>query len=628
MRTSCALAIIALLLVAPASQAASGAIRLDLDASHADDNLFHGTLEVPVTPGPLTLVYPRWIPGEHGPTGPITDFVGLKFTAAGATVAWSRDPEDMYAFHVDVPRGASTLEVAFDFLGATSAEGFTSAASATPSLAVIAWNQFLLYPQGARSDDVTFVASLTMPADWTCATSLDVASRSGDRVEFKPVSLTMLVDSPAQIGRYTRVVPLDTGPRPIELDIAADSPTDLDISPETVDKMKALVREADALFGARHFDHYHFLLTLSDHVAHFGLEHHQSNDTRLAERTLLDDKLGQWGLWVLSHEFVHSWNAKYRRPAGLATPNYQEPMQGNMLWVYEGLTEYLGCMLAARSGLWSPEYYRERLAEVAAYYDHVGGRAWRPLEDTCVAAQLLYPAPHAWAMTRRGTDFYDEGWLLWLDVDTQIREITKGKRSLDDFCRLFHGGESGPPKVVPYTFDDVVDGLNSVAANDWRAFLTDRVDKVTAHPPMGGIEHGGWHLVYNNEKSIYLDALKKQKKVIEAAYSIGLRVHEDGSIEDIAPDSPASRSDIGPGMSVVAVNGRKFSPDVLHDALKASAGTKQPLDLLIENHAFFTEHPLDYHDGLRIPHLERDGKTPDVLDQIIAPKAKTTGKGK
>src|SRR6185295_8631603 len=361
-----------------AAAAARGPITLRVDAREAPGKLLHAALSIPAAPGPLTLVYPKWLPGEHGPTGPITDLVGLHVAAGGKPIVWARDEVDMYAFHVTVPAGVSAIDVTFDFLSPASESGFTSTASGTPHLYLLTWNQLLLYPQGSKSDDVTFHASLELPAGWKFGTPLPIASSAGAQVDFSPVSLTTLVDSPVIMGEYFRVVPLDTGDRSVEMDIAADSAAALEISPELTDKMKRLVAEADALFGARHFTHYHFLLTLSDHVAHFGLEHHEANDTRMSERALIDETLGNLSLWVLSHEFVHSWNGKYRRPAGLATPDFQAPMRGELLWVYEGLTEYLGALLAARSGLWTPKQYDERLAEVAASFDHIPGRTWRP----------------------------------------------------------------------------------------------------------------------------------------------------------------------------------------------------------------------------------------------------------
>jgi predicted metalloprotease with PDZ domain len=602
---------------------AAAQIELNVDARDVARKLLHAQMKIPAAPGALTLVYPKWLPGEHGPTGPITDLVGVRFSAAGKPIAWKRDPVDMYAFHVEVPAGATAVEVSLDFLSPSSPEGFTSAASATPHLALLTWNQLLLYPQGSNSNELTFKPRLRLPSGWKYGTALRTARETGERVEFAPVSLTTLVDSPVLTGEYFRAVPLDASDRDVEIDIAADSAAALAMSPKLFESLRELVVQADALFGARHFDRYRFLFTLSDHVAHFGLEHHESNDTRMPERTLLDDTLGRLGIWVLSHEYVHSWNGKYRRPAGLATTNFQEPMLGELLWVYEGLTQYLGNLLAARSGLWTPEQYRERLATVAADLDHRPGRAWRPLVDTTVAAQLLYAAANEWTAYRRSVDFYNEGWLIWLDADTLIREQTQGRRSLDDFVRAFYGGASGPPIVKPYTVDDVVKTLNEVHPYDWRTFLMTRVSSTGDHAPLGGIERGGFRLVYNDTRNKHMKDVEEggEDELMDAAFSIGIRVQEDGDLQDVIPGTPAYEAGIAPGMKLIAVNGRRFSADVLRDALQPTTAKPATLTLLIENQEFFTQHALRHEGGLREPHLERDGSKPDLLEQIIAPVA-------
>ncbi len=605
-----------------ADRSTGAPITLSVDATDAPRKLLRAQLVIPAAPGELTLVYPKWLPGEHGPTGPITDLVGLKMSAAGKPVAWQRDPVDMYAFHLEVPAEASSVEVSLEFLSASSEAGFTSAASATPHLALLTWNQLLLYPQGVNADELSFKAALRLPAGWKFGTSLPVAGESEERVDFAPVSLTMLVDSPVLTGEYFRSVPLG---RNVQLDLAADSAVALDISPELTARLRQLVAEADALFGARHFENYHFLLTLSDHVAHFGLEHHQSNDSRVPERTLLEETLGRLSLGVLPHEYVHSWNAKYRRPAGLATPDFQAPMKGGLLWVYEGLTQYLGNMLAARSGLWTPKQYTENLAQAAASLDHRPGRTWRPLVDTAVAAQLLFGAPREWAAYRRGVDFYDEGWLIWLDADTLIRQQTGGRRSLDDFCRRFHGGTSGPPVVKTYTFEDVVMALNEVAPHDWRTFFNTRINSTDVHAPLGGIERGGWRLVYNDTRNERLEDIEGDQKLTEAGYSIGVRIAEDGTFQDVVPGMPAYTAGIGPGMKLIAVNGRRWSPVVLRDALKAAETAPGELALLVENEEFFKTFSFEYRGGLREPHLERESSKPDLLGQIIAPRASETG---
>ena len=608
-------------------------ITLTVDATEAPRKLFHTRLVIPARPGPLTLVYPQWIPGEHGPTGPIVNLAGLKLTSGGKTINWQRDAVNMYAFHCEVPAGADSVEVALDFLSPTFAGGFTSGASTTAHLAIITWNQLLLYPQGRNSDDLRYLASLRLPAGWKFGTSLVAERQSNERVDFKPVSLTTLIDSPVLAGEYFRAVPLSTAHPTNEIDLAADSAAALEMKPQLEAALKKMDAEALALFGTRHYERYHFLLTLSDYVAHFGLEHHQSNDSRVNERALLDDTQGRLALGVLSHEYIHSWNGKYRRPAGLATPDYQQPMKGELLWVYEGLTQYLGNVLAARSGLWTPEQYRERLAQIAANLDHRPGRMSRPLIDTTVAAQILYGAPDEWAAARRGTDFYDEGWLVWLDVDTLIREQTGGRRSLDDFCRNFHGPQSGrmgsnggsvgggAPTVQTYTFDDVVNALNEVAPYDWRTFLNTRLNSTELHAPLGGIERGGWRLVYDDARSQYLQDLEDGRNTVEMGYSIGLRLQTDGLVSDVIPGMAAAQAGLGPGMKVVAVNGRRFTPAILRDEVRATKTRSGPLALLVENEGFYKTYTLDYRDGERYPHLERVPARPDLLGQLLAPRA-------
>jgi predicted metalloprotease with PDZ domain len=594
-------------------------ITLTVDVTDAPHKLFHAREIIPANPGPLTLYYPKWIPGEHGPTGPIINLAGLKFEAAGKTLAWRRDPVDMYAFHLDVPGGAATVEADLEFLAPTFAGGFTSGSSTTSHLAVFSWNWILLFPPVGHTDDLLFDASLRLPVGWRFGTALRVEREARGEVKFRTVNLTTLVDSPVLAAQYFHRFPISAASPPVVMDIAADSPAALEATPQFTDAMRKLVDEAKALFGAEHYEHYDFLLTLSDHVAHFGLEHHQSNDSRVAERALIDETQGRLALGVLPHEYVHSWNGKYRRPAGLATPNPQTPMQGEMLWVYEGLTQYYGNVLAVRSGLWTPQQYTDTLAQAAANLGHTPGRRWRPLIDTAVAAQLLYQAPSEWSAERRGTDFYNEGVLIWLDVDTLIRQLTSGRRSLDDFCRTFHGGQTGPPAVKPYTFDDVVAALNEVAPYDWQAFLNQRLYTTDVRAPLGGIERGGWRLTYDAEQGQRIKDLEAARKQVELGFSLGLRLNTDGVITDVIPGMPAARADLGPGMTVVAVNGNVFSPDTLRDAVSTARTSTEPIQLLVNNEGALTTYPIDYHGGAQYPHLVRDGAKPDSFSQIIAP---------
>jgi predicted metalloprotease with PDZ domain len=403
------------------------------------------------------------------------------------------------------------------------------------------------------------------------------------------------------------------------MDLVADADSDLAMSPKDVAAYQRLVAETGALFGARHYRHYDFLLTLSGQVGGHGVEHHESNDSVASERTLLDPNLRMLNAGLVPHEFAHSWNGKYRRPAGLATPNYQEPMIGDLLWVYEGLTDYLGNLLAERSGLLTDEQYREQLAETAAMLDHRTGRNWRPLEDTARSVQTLRMMGSQWISWRRGLDYYPEGDLIWLEVDSIIRQQTRGQRSLNDFCRRFHGGESGPPKVVTYTFDDVVRTLNDVAPYDWARLLNERVNATSTHAPLGGIERGGWKLVYNDQPNIFTQAIEKLAKFADLSYSLGFTVQQDGKFADVIVGSPAYQAGLGPGMRLVAVNGRKWSPELLHVAVKSAQGTSQPIELLVENAQFFKTYAVEYHEGDKNPHLERVPDQPDILGDILKP---------
>jgi predicted metalloprotease with PDZ domain len=607
-----------------AARTTQGSITIDVDATEAPRKILHARLTIPTKPGPLTLLYPKWIPGEHGPTGPITDLAGLKITGAGKGIAWRRDDVEMYAFHLDIPEGVSSIEVALDFLLPAGTEGFSSAASATANLVVLSWNQVLLYPEGYRSNDLTYIASLRLPDGWKFGTALPATQQAGVSGQliyrFKPVSLTTLVDSPVIAGSHFRTVKLTESTAPsFQIDMVSDSEAALQMSADQIANYKQLVLETNDLFGAHHYDHYHFLYTLSDDVAHFGLEHHESSDDRVAERTLLDEALRKASSDLLPHEFVHSWNGKYRRPAGLATPDYEQPMKGELLWVYEGLTEYLGSILAARSGLRTPEDQREHLAAIAAYLDRYPGRTWRPLIDTTIAAQLLYNASNSWSAWRRGVDFYDEGELIWLEADTIIRQQTKGARSLDDFCRRFHGGPNTEPMVKPYTFDDVVNTMNDVAPYDWRTFFTTRLNSLDPHAPLGGITNSGWRLIYNDVESDYQKALEEARKSADFSYSLGLRLNEDGGIGDVVPGMPAAEAGLGPGMKIVDVNGRAYSLEGLREALHEGKATRTPLELTVQNVDFSKTYKIDYQGGDRFPHLERDSSRADLLQQIIKP---------
>lgn len=602
--------------------AQSAPITLAVDLTDAPRKILHAAETLPVQPGPMTLVYPEWIPGEHGPTGPIVNQAGFIITTpAGEPVKWERDLVDMYSFHITVPAGVTSLHIKMDFL-ATSNGQFTAGGSTSASLALLSWNTVLVYPAKTNAADVMISPSITIPGGWKFGTALEPASSP---TSFKTVSLEQLIDSPVLAGRWFREIALAPEITPKHyLDLAGDGPEDILLSPEHIENFNNLIRQSGYLYRSRHYNAYHFLVTLSDQVAHFGLEHHQSSDDRVPEKTFVDDNAFIEEGLLLPHEFTHSWNGKYRRPAGLATPNYQEPMKGDLLWVYEGLTEYLGDVLAARCGIWSAPVYRDRLATIAAYLnDARPGRTWRDLQDTASAAQLLYAAGGPYDNWRRNVDYYDEGELLWLEVDSTIRQKTNGKKTLNDFVAAFHGlGGNTQPKVVPYTFDDVVAGLSKVVPNDWAAFLHKRLDSNELHAPeMDGINAlSGYKLTYT-DKPNYWSQLEESNGGINARWSLGLSAGTNGEIGDVIMDSVAYKAGMAPGFTIVAVNGRAFTPGLLRQAIK-DAVSGPAIELIVANTGYYKIIKLDYHGGEKYPQLERVEGTPARLDDILQPMTK------
>lgn len=609
------------------AQDARKPVRLIVDLREATKHIFHARLTIPVTPGPLTLVYPKWIPGEHSPVGPIVDLTGLIFRTGGKEIPWRRDDVDMFAFHCQIPTGPSELEVSLDYISPSGPSAGRENPSATAQLAILNWYTVLLYPKGTNSNDLTYAASLQMPAGWKYGTALPVARENGEEIAFQPASLTTLVDSPVLMGAHMRTIDLSRGQQPQHyIHLAAETESGLEVTPELVQQWRQLVAETGALFGARHYRRYDFLLTESDNMETDGVEHHESSDDRVPGRTFQDPNVADAMTDLLPHEFTHSWNGKYRRPAGLATPNYQEPMKGDLLWVYEGMTQYYGTILSARIGSWTPERLRENLAWVGAYLDQRKGRIWRNLEDTAVSAQLLYGSPDEYKTWRRDTDYYDEGTLIWLEADTVIRQETKGKKSLDDFCRKFEGGENTGPIIVPYTFDDVVAALEDIVAYDWRTFFTQRLQTHGPGAPLGGLENSGWKLVYSDTPNDSRAAGEIAMHLTDVQFSLGFLVRDPGGengdeVIDVIPGSPAAQAGVAPGMKLVAVNGRRWSPDELHAAIRQAKGGHEPIELLIENEDFFRTYKVDYHAGERFPHLERISSKPDLLSEIAKMKA-------
>ena len=594
-----------------------GTVALDVDASDTTQGIFRIHETIPVQSGDLTLLYPKWIPGDHSPSGPVAMLAGLKLSANGKPLKWTRDKYDVYAFHLEVPEGVSSIDANFQYLSDRSG-GFEM----TDRMLDLEWNKMALYPAGYDSHGINFAPSVTLPKGWQFGSALETASQSGDKTRFKSVPFNTLVDSPIYAGEYFKRVDLTpAGGAPVHMDIVADAPKYLEITPEQLKVHRALVTQATTLFGSHHYDHYDFLFSLSDQLGGNGLEHHQSSENGLGA-----DYFTAWdenapGRDLLAHEYTHSWNGKFRRGADLWTPNFNVPMGDSLLWVYEGQTQYWGFVLTARSGIWSAQQFRDALAMVAANYDrNREGFQWRTLQDTTndpTAAHRTGLPYRSWQMSE---EYYSAGQMMWLGVDAKIRALTHDHKSLDNFAKAFFGVDNGSFVTKTYTFDDVVASLNGVVNYDWASYLHARINSLD--PPLGqGLEDTGWKLVYTDKPSEYEKHYNSRpespRHLFNFTWSIGLTMAKDGKINDVRWNGPAFKAGVSTGATLVAVNGQDYSSDVLKDAITAAKGKDTKIKLLMKFQGTTRAVSVDYHGGLQYPHLERIKGSPDYLSEII-----------
>jgi predicted metalloprotease with PDZ domain len=604
---------------APQDKPYPGIIKLAVDATDTTRAIFRVHESIPVRQaGPMALLFPKWLPGNHGPTGPIDKLAGLVIHAGAAKVAWTRDVVDVYAFHVAVPAQAKSLELDFQFV--SPVETKEGRVVMTPEMLNLQWNAMALYPAGYFSRQVNFAASVKLPAGWKLGSALETASVAGAVTNFKVVPLNTLVDSPLFAGKYFERVDLDPGAKvPVHMDIVADRAEDLVISPAQLQAHRNLVQQAYKVFGSHHYDHYDFLLSLSEVMSGIGLEHHRSSEDGTALKYFADWDKSSASRDLLSHEYTHSWNGKFRRPADLWTPNFNVPMRDSLLWVYEGQTQYWGTVLAARSGLWTKQQGLDALAADAATFDKRAGTQWRPLEDTTNDPITTQRRPIPWRSWQRSEDYYGQGELIWLDADTLIRQKTGGKKSLDDFARAFFGINDGSYVTVTYTFDDIVHALNAVLQYDWATFLNTRLnDPVPA--PLNGIAQGGYRLVYTDKPSDFTKSAEHLRKYTDLLYSLGVTIDHTGSVMEVLWDGPAFNAGITVGTQIVAVNGRSYDMDDLKDTITAAVKTPSPIQLLLKRGDRYDTVSVNYRGGLRYPHLERVPNTPGLLDDLLAPR--------
>jgi predicted metalloprotease with PDZ domain len=608
-------------------------IQITADLSDAPRKIYHAEIDIPVKPGPVSLTTPKWIPGNHRPTGPVDEITGVVFTANGKTLTWRRDDQDLYQYHVTVPAGVTTLHAHLDCI---------VIARVSQKLAVLEWEKLMLYPASTPVKDIAIQPSVTVPKGWGIGTALTptdgpvsqnpdtqhptgASAKQTSTTHFAATTVEQLEDSPVIAGQYFHEFALAPEVTPKHyIDVVSDAPEDSKLRPALLTELNNLVRETGAAYDSRHYNVYHFLLTLSDVAGGEGLEHGQSSDNGVGEKGFSDDAHQLSAAELLPHEFTHSWNGKYRRPFNLYQDDFAKMQQGSLLWTYEGMTQYLGNVLAARAGLETQAQYRDMLAMSAASLDSRPGRQWRSTEDTAIAASILRGGNMAWSNWRRGQDYYQEGELFWLDADTLIRKQTDNKKSLTDFLHIFlaKGGNTGP-LIVTYNRDELIADLNQVVKYDWATFMRERIDNPNPHADLDGIERGGYKLVFTDKPSAaertMASAGGRRGGGINVWYSLGLRVSSEGVISDVRWGSAADKANLAPGQKIIAVNGNVFSADALRAAIKDAKGKTEPTHLILQSDTFVTLADLDYHDGERYPSLERIPNTPAYLDDITTP---------
>ncbi len=595
-----------------------GTIKMKIDASDTAHSIFRIHLSIPVKPGRMTLLFPQWVTAQHGPTGMLHQMAGLKVSANGKQVAWKRDPLNVFAFLIDVPKEASTLEVEYQHLSPT--EGNQGRIAVTPDILGIQWQSMTMYPAGYHTRRIPIQTTLTLPAGWQYGTALETATRQGDEVQFKTTDLETFIDSPLFAGRYFKQVDLDPGAKiPVRLNIVADSQEALEAKPEQIEPHREMIRQAYKLFDSQHYAHYDFLFALSDEFGGVGREHHQSSENGVKANYFTEWNKTEAVRTLLPHEFTHSWNGKFRRPKGQDVPNFNTPLDNNLLWVYEGQTQYWGQVLASRSGLVKTASVRDMIANMAATYSNVQGRTWRPVVDTTNDPIVNQRRPQVWPNWQRSEDYYSEGALVWLDVDTKLRELSGEKRSLDDFAKAFFGVDNGVIVAKHYTFDDVVKSLNAIQSFDWGPFLKKRIEE-TGPAPLDGLARAGWKLVYTDKQTEFLKGVEEQSKTANFQYSLGFSVGSDGKVAGIVWDGIGFKAGLSGNTTVLAVNGRAYKAELLRSAVTAAVKDSKPIDLLVKRGNDYRTVSLDYHGGLKYPRLERIEGTPDRLETILQPK--------
>ena len=592
-----------------------GTMTLDVDATDTDQGIFRvrQTLPVPHS-GPMVLLFPKWLPGTHAPRGQIEKLAGLVVKANGKTLEWKRDAEDVYAFHISVPEGTKQLDLSFQFLSATEPD--QGRVVVTPDIINLQWQDVSLYPAGWYTRRIPVLASVTWPTGWKAATALRAASVSGNIVRYQPVDYETLVDSPVFAGRHFRAVPLAPN---VTLNIVADAAKYLAATPAQIDAHKKLVDQALKLFGMTPYDHYDFLLALTDQLGGIGLEHHRSSENSVNPEYFTDWNSGPGRRNLLPHEFSHAWIGKYRRPAGQIVPDFRTPLVNDLLWAYEGQDQFWGYVLGARSGLFSKQETLDALASIAAAQDVRRARDWRDVEDTTRDPIITARRPKGWVSYQRSEDYYNEGLLIWLEIDATLRARTKGEKGMDDFVRLYTAGPNGTWDARGATLEEIADKLNGLSAYDWTGLLRERLNGKSPNAPLSGLTLGGYRLIYTREATAFFRDAEKRSNETNLTYSLGMTVSKNGHVNTILWDGPAFKAGLTTAAEIISVNGRVFTDEVLRDAIGDAEGGKEPIRLIVKSGKRVREIAIAWNGGHRFPRLEKIGTGDGSLDRLLMP---------
>jgi predicted metalloprotease with PDZ domain len=591
-----------------------GTMILNVDATDTDRAILKVQQTIPIAnAGKVTLRLPEWLPGNHAPRGQVEKVVGLIIKAGGKALPWKRDSLDVFSFIVDAPAGTKALDVSFQFVSATAED--QGRIVVTDAMMNVQWQAVSLYPAGFATRNIPVSATITYPKGWKAGTALRPASTVGDTVKYQTVDYETLIDSPVFAGKHFRAEPLGHN---VTLNIVADDAKLLAAKPAHIDAHRRLVDQAVKLFGTRQYDHYDFLLALTDKMGSIGLEHHRSSENGVNPEYFTEWDSGPGRRNLLPHELTHSWDGKHRRPAGQIVDDFSQPLVNDLLWVYEGQTQFWGYVLGARSGLFSKQETLDAYAAIAANLNLYRGRDWRSLDDTTNDPVITARRPKGWTSFQRSEDYYNEGLLIWLEADAIIRQKTAGAKGLDDFARTFFGTKDGDWSAKPYDFAELTATLNTVVAHDWAGFLNTRLTEKASGAPLNGLTMGGYKLSYGDEPTPFFKDGEKRGKIVNLNYSLGIVVGKGAKITNVVWDGPAFAAGLVVGAEILAVNGRAYTDDVIKEAVKAAKGNTDPIRLIIKSGERVRDVAVQWNGGPRYPKFDKIGSGDGSLDRLLA----------